>query len=142
LNKQNSEYAGIHSRPRLSTLENLSAETIPTPSRGGLPPRVLQRICEQFEAHMEEKISVDTLATLAGLSAPHFTRAFSHSAGLPPHTYVLRRRLERAELMVRNTQSPLSEIAAAMGFADQSHLTRHFHCLTGVAPSLIRWNAR
>jgi AraC-like DNA-binding protein len=46
---------------------------------------------------------------------------------LPPHTYVLRRRLECAELMLRNTQFPLSEIAAAMGFADQSHLTRHFH---------------
>jgi hypothetical protein len=63
--------------------------------RGGLPPRVLQRICEHIEAHIEEKISVDALATLAGLSAPHFTRAFRHSAGLPPHTYVLRR-LERA----------------------------------------------
>jgi transcriptional regulator GlxA family with amidase domain len=43
--------------------------------------------------------------------------------------------------MLRKTQFPLSEIAAAMGFADQSHLTRHFH-LTGVAPGLIRWNAR
>ena len=62
---------------------------------------------------MEEKISVDTLATLAGLSAPHFTRAFSHSAKIAAHTYVLRQRLERAELMLRNTQSPLSEIAAA-----------------------------
>jgi len=47
-----------------------------------------------------------------------------------------------AELMLRNRQLPLSEIVAAMGFADQSHLTRHFHRLTGVAPSLIRWNAR
>jgi AraC family transcriptional regulator len=90
---------------------------------------VLQRICEQIEAHIEEKISVDALATLARLSAPHFTRAFRHSAGLPPHTYVLRR-LERAELMLRNTQLPLSKIAAAMGFADQSHLARHFHRLT------------
>jgi len=58
----------------------------------------------------------------------------------------MRRRLERAELMLRNTQLPLSEIAAAMGLADQSHLTRHFHRLAGVAPSLIRclihWNAR
>jgi transcriptional regulator of acetoin/glycerol metabolism len=139
---RNSENAVIHSRPRLSTLENVSAETIPTPSRGGLSPRVLQRIREHIEAHIEEKISVDALATLAGLSAPHFTRAFRHSAGFPPHTYVLRRRLERAELMLRNTQLPLSEIAAAMGFADQSHLTRHFHRLTGVAPSLIRLNAR
>jgi transcriptional regulator of acetoin/glycerol metabolism/AraC-like DNA-binding protein len=139
---RNSEYAMIHSRPRLSTLENLPETTVSTSSRGGLPPRVLQRICEHIEAHIEEKISVDALATLAGLSAPHFTRAFRHSAGLPPHTYVLRRRLERAELMLRNTQLPLSEIAAAMGFADQSHLTRHFHRLTGVAPSLLRWNAR
>ena len=141
MNKHNSEYAMIHSRPRLSTLENLSAETIPTPSRGGLPPRVLRRICEHIEANIEEKTSVDALATLAGLSAPHFTRAFSHSAGLPPHTYVLRR-LERAELIPRNTQLPLSDIAAAMGFADQSHLTGHVHRLVGVAPSLIRWNAR
>ena len=54
----------IHSHPRPSTLENLSAETIPTPSRGGLPPRVLQRICEHIEANIEEKISVDALATL------------------------------------------------------------------------------
>ena len=131
----------IHSRLRLSTLETLSVETISSPSRGGLPPRVLQRICEHIEAHIEEKISVDALATLAGLSAPHFTRAFRHSTGLPPHTYVLRR-LECAELMLRNTQLPLSEIAAAIGFADQSHLTCHFHRLTGVAPSLIRWNAR
>jgi AraC family transcriptional regulator len=61
---------------------------------------------------------------------------------LPPHTYLLRRRPERAELMLRNTQLPLSEIAAAMGFADQNHLTRHFCRLTGVAPRLIRWNAR
>jgi AraC family transcriptional regulator len=45
----------------------------------------------------------------------------------------MRRRLERAELMLRNTQLALSEIAAAMGFADQNHLTRHFHRLTSVA---------
>ena len=55
----------IHSRLRLSTLENLSAETILTPSRRGLPPRVLQRICEHIEAHIEEKISVDALASRA-----------------------------------------------------------------------------
>ena len=135
MNKHNSEYAMIHSRLRLSTLENVSAETIPTPSRRGLPPRVLQRICEHIEAHIEGKIGVDALATLAGLSAPHFTRAFRHSAGP-------RRRLECAELMLRNTQLPLSEIAPAMGFADQSHVTHHFHRLTGVALSLIRWNVR
>jgi len=46
------------------------------------------------------------------------------------------------EFTLRNTRLPLSEIAAAMGFAEQSHHARRFHRLTGVAPNLIRWNAR
>jgi transcriptional regulator GlxA family with amidase domain len=46
----------------------------------------------------------------------------------------MRQRLERVELMLRNTQLPLAEIAAAMGLADQSHLARQFHRLAGVAP--------
>ena len=50
--------------------------------------------------------------------------------------------LERAELMLRNTQLPLSDIAAAMGLADQIHLTGHFHHLAGVATRLIHWDAR
>jgi AraC-like DNA-binding protein len=61
---------------------------------------------------------------------------------MPPHNYLLSRRLEQAERLLRETQLPLSEIAAATGFSDQSHLARHFRRRTGMSPGLARWNAR
>jgi transcriptional regulator of acetoin/glycerol metabolism len=137
---RNSEYAVIHSRPRLSTLESLSAETIPTPSRGGLSPAVTRRVCDYIEGHFDEKIRLDGLAALAGLSTDHFARAFHQSVGVPPHTYLLRRRLEHVEQMLRDTHAPLSEIAQATGFSDQSHLARHFRRWAGVTPRQIRWS--
>lgn len=132
----------IHSRPRISTLGNLPVANAPVPSRGGLPPGLSRRICEHIESHLDEKISLGALADMAGLSPQHFARTFRQSVGMPPHSYLLRRRLERVELMLRDTQLPLSEIAAATGFSDQSHLARHFHRLTGVSPSVARWKAR
>ena len=137
---RNSEYAMIHSRPRLSTLENLSVETIPTPSRGGLSPAVTRRVCDYMEGHLDEKIRLDGLAALAGLSTDHFARAFHQSVGVPPHTYLLRRRLEHVEHMLRKTHAPLSEIALATGFSDQSHLARHFRRWAGVSPRQVRWS--
>jgi len=137
---RNSEYAMIHSRPRLSTLENLSVETIPTPSRGGLSPAVTRRVCDYIEGHLDEKIRLDELAALTGLSTDHFARAFHQSVGVPPHTYLLRRRLEHVEHMLRETHAPLSEIALATGFSDQSHLGRHFRRWAGVSPRQVRWS--
>ena len=136
---RNSEYATIHSRPRLSTLENLSVETIPTPSRGGLSPAATRRVCDYVEGHLDEKIRLDGLAALTGLSTDHFARAFHQSVGVPPHTYLLRRRLEHVEHMLRETHAPLSEIALATGFADQSHLARHFRRWAGMSPRQVRW---
>jgi len=136
---RNSEYAMIHSRPRLSTLENLSVDTIATPSRGGLSPAVTRRVCDYIEGHLDEKIRLDGLAVLTGLSTDHFARAFHQSVGVPPHTYLLRRRLEHVEYMLRETRAPLSEIALATGFSDQSHLARHFRRWAGVSPRQIRW---
>ena len=137
--QRNSEYAMIHSRPRLSMLENLSAETIPAPSRGGLSPAVTRRVCDYIEGHLEERIRLDGLAALTGLSTDHFARAFHQSVGVPPHMYLLRRRLEHVEHMLRKTHAPLSEIAQATGFSDQSHLARHFRRWAGMSPRQVRW---
>jgi len=131
-----------HSRPRISTLGHLSAAEPLAPSRGGLPPVVTQRICEYIESHLEQKIGLEGLAAMAGLSTHHFARAFNQSMGIPPHSYLLSRRLERAERMLRETQRPLSEIAVATGFSDQSHLARHFRRRTGMSPRLARWKDR
>jgi len=139
----------VHSRPRISTLGHLPVAEPPASSspitgqrRGGLPPVATQRICEYMESHLDQKIGLDALASMAGLSRHHFARAFHQSVGMPPHNYLLSRRLERAERMLRETKLPLAEIAAATGFADQSHLARHFRRRTGISPSLARWKDR
>jgi AraC-like DNA-binding protein/PAS domain-containing protein len=134
--------AFAHNRPRISTLGTLPAEEPLAPLRGGLPPVLTQRICEYIESHLDQKIGLELLAAMAGHSIHHFVRAFHQSVGMPPHSYLLSRRLERAERMLRETQLPLSEIAAATGFSDQSHLARHFRRRTGMSPGLARWNAR
>jgi transcriptional regulator of acetoin/glycerol metabolism/AraC-like DNA-binding protein len=134
--------ATVHSRPRISTLRQLPAAEPFAPSRGGLPPVLTQRICEYIESHLEQKIGLEALAAMAGLSTHYFARAFHQSVGMPPHSYLLSRRLERAERMLRETLLPLSEIAGATGFSDQSHLARHFRRRTGMSPRLARWKDR
>ena len=130
----------VHSRPRISTLGQLPAAEPLALSRGGLPPVLTQRICEYIESHLEQKVGLERLAAIAGLSTHHFARAFNQSMGIPPHSYLLSRRLERAERMLRETQLPLSEIAIATGFSDQSHLARHFRRWAGVSPRQVRWS--
>src|SRR6266404_6128389 len=141
---RSSPQALIHSQPRITMLASLRMpeEEVPLPSRGGLSPALARRICEYVESHLDQKISLDTLAAMAGLSQHHFARAFRQSVGMPPHGYLLQRRLEHVEKLLRDTQLPLSEIALAVGFSDQSHLARHFRRLTGVSPSLARWQER
>jgi AraC-like DNA-binding protein len=101
---------------------------------------VTRRVCDYIEGHLDQKIRLDGLATLAGLSTDHFARAFHQSLGAPPHRYVLARRLEQVENMLRETQAPLSEIALATGFSDQSHLARHFRRWAGMTPRQARWS--
>ena len=64
--------------------------------RGGLPPRVLQRVRDYVETHLEDSISLQDLASTAGLSTSHFIRAFKQSEGMTPHRYLLHRRVRRA----------------------------------------------
>jgi AraC-like DNA-binding protein len=131
--------AVVHSRARISTLGDLPLAATPEPARGGLSPAVTRRVCDYIEGHLDEKIRLDGLAALAGLSTDHFARAFHQSLGLPPHKYLLRRRLEQVEHMLRETHAPLSEIALVTGFSDQSHLARHFRRWAGLSPRQVRW---
>jgi AraC-like DNA-binding protein len=128
----------VHAQPRIAKLGNLPRTDVPPLSRGGLSPALTHRICKYIESHLEERISLEALASMAGLSTHHFARAFRQSVGTPPHGYLLQRRLEHVEHLLRDTQLPLSQIASAVGFSDQSHLTRHFRRLTGMPPSLAR----
>lgn len=104
----------------------------------GMPPKMLRTILDDIDANLEGDLSLDRLAGLAGLSLDGFIRLFKQSTGVPPHQYVLRKRVERAQALLGNPALPLTDVALRAGFADQSHFSRMFHRLTGLAPRQYR----
>jgi AraC-like DNA-binding protein len=106
---------------------------------GGLPPKVLRRIREYINDNLERRISVELLAGLANLSVCYFVRAFRQSMGVTPHDYLIRQRAGKAKQLLAGTDMPLSEIALAAGFADQSHFARRFRQHVGMLPRHYRW---
>ena len=110
----------------------------PSPSRGGLSPFVLKRVQDFIEGSLEAAITVDELACIAELSPFHFTRMFQQSAGVSPHQYVLRRRIEKAKDLLGERSPSLAEVAQVCGFSSQSHLTTRFRRATGMTPNSFR----
>jgi AraC family transcriptional regulator len=110
-------------------------------SRGGLSPRTARRICEYIDGHIGQHISIKTLARIADLSVCYFVRAFKQSMGITPHEYLMRQRVELAMSLLSGTDMPLSEIAVAAGFVDQSHCSRRFRQRVGMSPRDYRQGA-
>ncbi len=93
----------------------------------------VQKVRSYLEVHHTENVSLDQLATLVNLSPFHLLRVFRDSVGLPPHSYLTQVRVMQAKRLI-TTSMPLVEVANAVGFTDQSHLTKHFKALVGVTP--------
>jgi len=91
-----------------------------------------------IDANLDGEVSLDALAKQCCSSSIHFSRAFRQSTGTSPHRWLLHQRVEKAKGLLRDRQSPLSEVALACGFADQSHLTRVFTRLSGAGPAAWR----
>lgn len=132
----------LHTRPRLDSLATVRQRAPHSPARGGLPPGAMRRVREHVEVHFSESMDLVELAAVAGLSMHHFARAFKQSTGVTPHHYLVHRRIERAQEMLTRSELPLSEIALAAGFSDQSHLARHFRQMLGMTPGQFRWSQR
>jgi AraC-like DNA-binding protein len=132
----------LHTRPRLDSIQTL-LKLAPAPqAHGGLSAGAMRRVREYMEAHLGEGIDLAMMAGVAGLSMHHFARQFKHSIGVTPHHYLTRKRVERAQEMLAQTNLSLSEISYATGFADQSHLARHFRHILGTTPREFRWSQR
>jgi AraC family transcriptional regulator len=109
--------------------------------RGGLSHTKLERVIAHIEDNLASKLSLPGIAEIAGMSVSHLKTLFRNSTGVPVYEYVLRRRVERAQLLLRNQRFSIAEIAVATGFAHQSHLARHMHRILGYTPSSLRRRA-
>ena len=97
-----------------------------------------RRLAAHVDANLAEKISTRHLAKLVNLSPSHFSRVFKCTFGLPPHAWVMRRRMERAQALMLTTSAKLSEIATSCGMTDQAHFTRRFQRVAGETPYVWR----
>lgn len=113
--------------------ERLEARAAGRPERERLGAGQLRAVAERVEAGLDERLRLADLAAAAGLSPFHFARAFRATVGEPPHRWVMARRLERARARLRAGERA-GEVAAALGFADQAHLTRLFRRRFGTTP--------
>jgi AraC family transcriptional regulator len=106
---------------------------------GTLPRARLRAVVEYIEEHLDGSPTLEQLAAVARLSPNYFVSQFKRATGLPPHQYVIARRVERAkQLLQTRSDFSLAEIAARAGFCDQSQFSHHFKRLIGVTPGKFR----
>ena len=115
-----------------------SLATEPAIQHGGLPAWRLREVLSYIEENLSEDISLQDVASVAGLSVPHFNRIFRESEGLPVHQYLIQRRIEHAKTLLIEGELPISQIALDSGFAHQSHLAYHMRRVIGVSPRAFR----
>jgi AraC-like DNA-binding protein len=110
---------------------------VPEARPAGQEPQAVARARELLAARLVEPPSLEELAAAVNLSPFHFARVFRKATGLPPHAWIKQRRLEQARALLKGGCAPAS-VAAQLGYADQSHLSRQFKQAYGVAPGEYR----
>ena len=111
----------------------------------GQDPRLLRRLLrakDRIDAASHEAWPVERLAEVSGVSAAHFARSFKAAFGAPPHRYLLTRRLERAKALLRDTDTPIIEVALETGWNSLGTFGRVFRDVFGESPSELRTRER
>jgi transcriptional regulator GlxA family with amidase domain len=107
-------------------------------SRDAALLRRLLRAKDRMDAASHEEWPVRRLARVSGVSEAHFARSFKEAFGVPPHRYLLTRRIERATALLRETDSSVTEIALETGWKSLGTFGRTFRDVTGESPSEVR----
>src|SRR4051794_37646527 len=111
----------------------------------GEDPALLRRLLrakDRIDAASNEEWPVRRLASVSGVSEAHFARSFKQAFGMPPHRYLLTRRIERATALLRDTELSITEIAFQTGWESLGTFGRTFRDITGESPSAVRTRAR
>ena len=104
-------------------------------------PEILRRLLrakDRMDAASHEAWPVRRLARVSGVSEAHFARSFKDAFGVPPHRYLLTRRIERATSLLRDTDRSITDIAFETGWKSLGTFGRTFHDITGESPSELR----
>jgi AraC family transcriptional regulator len=104
----------------------------------GLPGARLRRVTDFIDDNLARALPLAQLSAEAHLSQYHFARLFKESTGLPPHRFVVQRRIERACALLIDGQMSIDAIARAVGFRTRSHFSMVFHRHTGSPPTVYR----
>ncbi|MGA2895412.1 MAG: AraC family transcriptional regulator [Xanthobacteraceae bacterium] len=114
---------------------NHGTPPVETPVRGGLATWQQRAVTRFIEEHLEEQISLDTLAKLVRLSRYHFCRSFKQSFGMPPHRFHTVRRIEHAKSLLARRSVSVTDVGMAIGFSETSSFTAAFRKATGLTPT-------
>src|SRR5262252_8022532 len=107
----------------------------------GQDPELLRRLLrakDRMDGASHEEWPVRRLARVSGVSEAHFARSFKEAFGVPPHRYLLTRRIERATALLRDSDLAITEIAFQTGWASLGTFGRTFRDVTGESPSALR----
>jgi transcriptional regulator GlxA family with amidase domain len=91
-----------------------------------------------MDAASNEDWPIGRLASISGVSEAHFARSFKQAFGVPPHRYLLTRRIERARALLRDTDLSITEIALQVGWNSLGTFSRTFHDIMGETPNESR----
>lgn len=115
-----------------------AGEAAGSPENGGAVAFQVRRVQRHIEAHIEERLTLGSLAEVAGMSKYYFSRLFRESVGLPPYQYILKRRVDLGRRLLHETDLPIARVALRVGFSNQSHFGEAFRRLTGCSPTEFR----
>jgi AraC family transcriptional regulator len=108
------------------------------PPSAGLAPARLRRVIDYIDAHLTDDLGLTELSRISGLNPHYFAHAFKATTGMPPHRFIIERRVDKARFLLEDKQQSIAEIALASGFATQSHFTQHFRRVVGTTPAKFR----
>ncbi len=108
-------------------------------------PELLRRLLrakDRIDTASHEEWPVRRLARVSGVSEAHFARSFKEAFGVPPHRYLLTRRIERATALLRDSDLSITEIAFQTGWGSLGTFGRTFRDITGESPGAMRERER
>ena len=106
-------------------------------AQAGLPREKLVRVIEFIHDQLHMDLTVSEIARTVHMSPHHFTTLFKKATGQSPYRYVIEARARRAKELLQSGNFSIADVAYRVGFADQSHLTRHFKDSFGITPKMF-----